>query len=181
MSILTCLRCLRCSRCVLAAMLGACIALAAQAEELSDAKRHDILKLQELSGAKRIGQLTTQRMLERMLEQLQRSQPALPERALQALRLELAAFIEEKFFSEGGLIDQQAPIYNEHFSHEEIRELIGFYQSPIGRKLAQEQPAMSVELMKFTESSVAQLLPQLHSRLSEALKKEGINSPQRQQ
>lgn len=171
----------RTMRWALAGLLAAAIGLAAHAEELSEAKRLDILKLQALSGAKRIGQQTTQRMLERMVEQLQRSQPALPERALQAVRQELAAFVEEKFFAEGGLIDQQAPIYHEHFTHDEIRELIGFYESPIGRKLAQEQPGISVELMKFTESSVAQLLPQLHSRLSEALKKEGIDSPPRRQ
>jgi uncharacterized protein len=165
--------------CLLAAMLAAALALPATAEELSDAKRLDILKLQQLSGAKRIGQQTTQRMLERMLEQLRRAQPSLPERAMQAVRQELEAFVEEKFFADGGLIDQQAPIYHSHFTHEEIRALIGFYESPIGRKLAQEQPAISVEVMKFTESSVAQLLPQLHSRLSAALKKEGIGTPAR--
>jgi hypothetical protein len=166
---------------LLVTTLLASAALPLHADELSDAKRQDILKLQELSGAKRIGQQTTQRMLERMLEQLQRNQPALPERAIQAVRLELESFVAEKFFADGGLIDQQAPIYHEHFTHEEIRELITFYESPIGRKLAQEQPAISVELMKFTESSVAQLLPQLHSRLSEALKKEGINATPRRQ
>jgi uncharacterized protein len=162
-----------------AAMLAAALALPAQAEELSDAKRLDILKLQQLSGAKTLGQQSTQRMLERMLEQLRRNQPSLPERAIQAVRRELEAFVEENFFADGGLIDQQAPIYHEHFTHEEIHQLIGFYESPIGRKLAQEQPAISLEAMKFIESSLAQLLPQLHSRISAALKKEGIGAPAR--
>jgi uncharacterized protein len=168
-----------CLRCLPGALLAAALALPAPAEEMPEAKRLDILKLQQLSGAKRIGQQNTQRMLERMLEQLRRNQPSLPDRAIQAVRQELEAFVEEKFFADGGLLDQQAPIYHEHFTHEEIRQLIGFYASPIGRKLAQEQPAISVEMMKFTESSVAQLLPQLHSRISAALKKEGVGGAAR--
>ncbi len=156
--------------------LAALLALGASAEELTEAKRLDILKLQQLSGSKRIGQQATLRMIERMLEQLRRNQPSLPDRAIQAVRQELEKFVEEKFFADGGIVDQQAPIYDEHFTHDEILELIAFYESPIGRKLAQEQPAISVKLMKFTESNVAQLLPQLHNRLADALKKEGIGS-----
>jgi hypothetical protein len=36
-------------------------------------------------------------------------------------------------------------IYDKHYSHEEIRELIDFYESPIGRKIIEESPAMTEE------------------------------------
>jgi uncharacterized protein len=41
-----------------------------------------------------------------------------------------------------------APVYKKHFSHDELLELIGFYESGIGKKLAASTPAILEESMQ---------------------------------
>jgi hypothetical protein len=45
------------------------------------------------------------------------------------------------------LIDMMVPIYDRHYSLEEIRALTAFYDSPTGRKFVAEQPVMVKESM----------------------------------
>jgi len=54
----------------------------------------------------------------------------------------------DKFMQEinpEGLVELMVPIYNRHFSQQEINELIKFYQSPLGVKLIQKLPAITQE------------------------------------
>jgi hypothetical protein len=46
------------------------------------------------------------------------------------------------------LIDLSVPIYHKHFSHEEIKGMIEFYKTPLGKVLAEKQP-------KVLEESIA--------------------------
>jgi hypothetical protein len=55
----------------------------------------------------------------------------------------LAAAREQK--GELGAIVTQ--IYDRHFTVDELRQLLAFYRTPIGRKLLAEQPAITQEAM----------------------------------
>ena len=57
-------------------------------------------------------------------------------------------------------------IYDKHFTHEEIKELIAFYGSPTGQKLLEETPALTKELM---EIMVSKYLPEFQEKLSRKL------------
>ena len=46
------------------------------------------------------------------------------------------------------LADRAVPVYDRHYSSSEIRELIRFYETPIGQKLLKELPAVSAELQQ---------------------------------
>lgn len=50
------------------------------------------------------------------------------------------------------LIELIIPIYEEHFSESDIKELIQFYNSPIGKKLVSELPAISRQAMQAGEA-----------------------------
>ena len=43
--------------------------------------------------------------------------------------------------------ERLVPIYDQHLSHEDIKGLIVFYESPLGKKLLQVMPLMSQESM----------------------------------
>lgn len=43
------------------------------------------------------------------------------------------------------------PIYKKHFTQEEIKELIAFYESPIGMKMSKETPAITQESMQLRQ------------------------------
>lgn len=45
------------------------------------------------------------------------------------------------------LLDLMVPIYKKHFTHKDIQALIAFYNSPIGKKLAEKTPLITQESM----------------------------------
>ncbi len=40
-------------------------------------------------------------------------------------------------------------IYDKHFTHEEIKDLITFYESPVGKKILEKNPEITSELMNI--------------------------------
>jgi hypothetical protein len=47
------------------------------------------------------------------------------------------------------LVDSLVPIYANHFTQAELEELVRFYQSPIGRRLTELQPAITQESIEM--------------------------------
>ena len=45
-------------------------------------------------------------------------------------------------------VDIYVPIYQKYFTLDELREIVAFYDSPVGRKLAAATPAMTREGME---------------------------------
>jgi TonB family protein len=63
----------------------------------------------------------------------------------------LAAFVfdeSRKGLTAEALVDLLVPIYEKHFTPEEVRELIRFYESPIGAKLAATTPALFTDVVQ---------------------------------
>lgn len=46
------------------------------------------------------------------------------------------------------LMQAVLPVYQQHFTHEEIREMTRFYASPAGQKLLSEMPVITLESIK---------------------------------
>jgi hypothetical protein len=46
------------------------------------------------------------------------------------------------------LVDSLVPIYAAHFTRAELDQLVRFYESPIGRRLAEVQPLITQESMQ---------------------------------
>lgn len=78
--------------------------------------------------------------------------------------------IEKEFNSEisfGKLQEMTIPIYNRHFSDEEINEMIKFYESPIGKKLSSVMPQIAAESMQVGMEWADQILKRIRQRLKE--------------
>lgn len=54
-------------------------------------------------------------------------------------------FIAEARARRGEFVEMIAVVYERHFTSEEIRELLDFYDTPLGRKLLVAQPAIAQE------------------------------------
>jgi len=52
----------------------------------------------------------------------------------------------QKRIASGQVLDAVIPIYAKHFTHEEIKSFLAFYQSPAGRRYAQEAPSLMWEV-----------------------------------
>ncbi|SRR5271155_777967 len=61
---------------------------------------------------------------------------------------EIAANLEREYATRAGeLVDITARIYAEHFSEAELKDILAFYQSPVGRKVIVEEPKVMDESM----------------------------------
>src|SRR5271155_898184 len=54
---------------------------------------------------------------------------------------EIAANLQKEYAARAGeLVDMTARIYAEHFTEAELKDVLAFYQSPVGRKMIVEEP-----------------------------------------
>lgn len=95
----------------------------------------DIQRLLALSGAVMNGQ----QVVDQMMVSMRQLAPELPEAFWAEAKTELRA---EEFV---GLI---VPIWAKYYTHDEVKALIAFYESPVGRKMVSVQPAVLTEAME---------------------------------
>lgn len=98
------------------------------------AREADIRKLMALSGA---GQLGAQ-MAQQLMQALRPMVPDAPE----SFWNEFSARVHPD-----DIVDLVVPIYAKHFTAEDVKNLIAFYESPTGRKLTNVQPVILQESM----------------------------------
>lgn len=94
-------------------------------------KEQDIRKLLDLTGTREM----VEQMKTLMVAQVQQGAEGLSTEMVQEL---LAAMKPED------LIESMIPVYEQHFTAAEIKQLLAFYQSPVGKKVITEMP----EIMK---------------------------------
>ena len=102
----------------------------------SQTKEEDIIKLLEVSNTKALAF----QALDMIIPQMEQIVPGVPDNFWTLMR--------EKVDLDG-FIKGYVPIYDKHYTHEEIKALIEFYESPIGRRLAEESSAMLDESMEM--------------------------------
>ena len=65
-------------------------------------------------------------------------------------------------------------VYLEVFSEPEVRELIGFYQTPLGQKLLTRMPALMAKSNELSTRRIQAAMPQLMERLQAAMQGGGV-------
>jgi hypothetical protein len=71
------------------------------------------------------------------------------------------------------LIDQTARIYASHFTEAELKELLTFYQSPLGRKMVVEEPKALEESMANAGDWGDKLSEEVMTKMRAEMKKRG--------
>jgi hypothetical protein len=69
--------------------------------------------------------------------------------------------------------DEVAREYATHFTADELKNILAFYQTPAGKKLLQEQPTVVNESMKFAQNWANKLSVEVTNKMREELKKRG--------
>ena len=124
---------------------AALAAAPAAAVKIDPAKEADIRKLLELVGTKALFVQSVDEMSKSMKPLLTNSLPPGDYRG------KLVDLFFAKFSSKMNvqhLLDMAVPIYDKHFSHQEVRSLIEFYQTPLGQKTVSTLPMLTAELQE---------------------------------
>jgi uncharacterized protein len=140
-------------RTVLAAIGVLCVlGGAVRAEETQKVK--DIRKLLKITGS---GELGAQ-VMGQMIGNMKKSMPQVPEKFW-------GDFMKEVHTEE--LIDLIVPVYDRNLNHDDIKELIRFYESPTGKKFVSVLPKITQESMGVGEKWGRDLAQKVIAKLQE--------------
>jgi uncharacterized protein len=145
--------------------------LAQAGEAILPAKEADIRKLVEVSGTLKVVTLMTQSAVDQMIESLRASRSDLPAGLLDSLKSDVMGIFSERISEKGGLLDMILPLYNREFTHEEIKGLLAFYQSPLGQKVILSLPIITQESMKVGQKWSEALEPPIQKAVLQRIRK----------
>jgi len=123
-------------RTILAGLAVLCLLALApplQAQE-GNTKEQDIRRLLELTGSAKMAE----QIMDQMMAAFEQNAPGIPKAFWDGFRAEI---------NTEDLVNMTIPIYDKNFSHEDIRGLIAFYQTPLGATLIEKLPVIAQESM----------------------------------
>lgn len=98
------------------------------------AKDKDIRKLLIMTGSDKLAL----QVMNQIIDQFKKMAPEVPEKYWMQIKKEVKG---EEF------VEMTIPIYARHFNHDEIKQIISFYETPTGAKLVKEMPFVVQESM----------------------------------
>lgn len=143
----------------------------ARADALSPEKRADIEQLLAMTGALSLGKQMAGAMVGSLTQSLKQARPDIPQRVLDMLPEEVIATFEENMDS---FKDAMIPIYDRHFTGEEVKEMIRFYATPLGQKTIKVMPALMQEGMVAGQRWGQSLGPKINQRVTSRLRQQGV-------
>jgi hypothetical protein len=141
---------------------------------LDPALAKDIDRLLELTGVFKLGHQVSSAVTQQALQGLRASNPNVPVRATEIIREMIGAEFDKAYEPDGPLAQQVKQAYARHFTRQDIRGLLTFYESPLGKKFLQTLPAVSQETMEIGMQWARGRMPGLMQEIQARLKKEGI-------
>ena len=72
------------------------------------------------------------------------------------------------------LTDEVAKLYATNFTDQELKAILAFYQSPVGKKLLDQQPKVADASMKFAQDWANKLSDEVIAKMHDELKKRGL-------
>ncbi len=141
--------------------------------KVDEALAEDIRHLMELTGTADIAARLGAAVERQTVAALQRANP---EAGGEAERIVAEVVSEHIAEAEGAeaLVSDVVAIYAETFSHEEIRRLIEFYETPLGEKVANEMPQVVGRAMRAGQEWARERMPALQQDLRSRLESAGL-------
>lgn len=130
-------------------------AVSVSAQEKESEYKKVLTEMLETSGA-----LTAVRnMVPQMIEMMKRSYSNVPEEFWTSFGGKLS----DKAY--GQLIDIYVPIYQRQLTLDDLKKIIVFYKSPVGKKLAEATPVMTAEAMQSGQALGMQIAQEIMTEL----------------
>lgn len=142
----------------------------ADAAEISAEKRAAIDEMLTITGAKKLAPMMADSMVDASIEMARQQDPGLSEQALQVIREETSRIIKEEMFDNDSFAPRFYPLYDKYFTEAELREMLDFYSTPIGKKVIEVMPALMQDSIKIGQEWAASFMPRLQGRLEKRMK-----------
>ncbi|HTJ57597.1 MAG TPA: DUF2059 domain-containing protein [Devosiaceae bacterium] len=106
----------------------------------------------------------------RTLQQILRLNPNLQQQATDAVTEVVKTYKDQR----STLMDQVARIYAQHFTQDEMQQIVNFYSSPAGQKLASQNFAINQELQKVMALFQVNVATEFYAKVRADLKTKGV-------
>lgn len=134
------------------------------------AKRKDIVQLLEVTGTLKIFDQAAVGTFQRLMAVTRRSNPNIPQGALDVMEKECVAFMHEKSPEIAHLF---VPIYEQTFTHQEIKDILAFYGTKTGKKMVATMPMLLKQSNVAAQKYLANVGPELKQRIVAKLRAAG--------
>lgn len=131
-------------------------------------------RLMDVTGALKMARQMASMTANEMLKATQAANPQIPARAGAIITEITNAEFDQAFAPGGEMALGIAAVYARHFTVGELREMIAFYESPIGRKVTESLPAVGQESMQVGMGWAMKRMPEVQRKIQERLKAEGL-------
>ena len=146
----------------------------AHGQTIEPSFRSDIHKLLEITGSAQMGVQVASLMTSQMLEGLKKSDPSIPDRALELAKQVFDAEFAKAFNGPDSIVEELVVIYAKHFTHEEVRGLLTFYSSDLGGKVIVSMPAVVQQSAAAGQQWASRQTPRVMTILENRLRAEGF-------
>ena len=137
-------------------------------------KRSDIIKLLKISGTIGIANKMAVYASNQIIDVWQKNKKELTPRAIEIIREQMSAVINEQVSDEQSFFSYFIPIYDKYYTHSEIKGLVSFYESELGRKTIKVMPSLMNECMVAGEKWGQSIAPIAVERIIKRFEAEGI-------
>jgi len=153
-------------------LFASCTASVGGADPRPAAKQADIVRLLDVTNSLAIGQQMGAATIAQLTNALKSARPDIAPGMLDSLGLAVNAVIADSLPTFKNVM---VAVYDKHFTHDEVKEMIQFYTTPLGRKLIQVMPALVQESMQAGQKWGEGLGPEIDRRVRAQLKRAGVD------
>jgi len=143
-------------------------------ESLTPEKKASIEKLMQITDALNTGEQMATIFIEQKTQEIKEMRQDIPERMFLILKEEIEDVIKTQAKAEGGFNEMAIDIYHKYFTHDDVKGLIAFYQTDLGKKTINVQQNIVQESIKIGQKWGQSLEPLIQERISKRFKEEGF-------
>ena len=133
--------------------------------------RKDVLYLLEITGAEAIAVQVGTAVANQVFDTVVSQHGEVSDEVRTIAHEELESIMREEMAK---MLDHFVPLYAKYFTHDEIRSLIEFYESPIGKKTISVLPQLMQDAMTFGQKWGEAMGPDVTARFTRRLQEEGL-------
>lgn len=127
----------------------------ASAQNADSEYKETLTKMLTLSG----GLAAVDAMVPQIINMMKMSSPSVSEATWSDLTEKGKKLFAEK------LIKAYVPMYKKYFSLDDLKQIIAFYETPVGRKLGESTPAMTMESMQMGQQIGMEFMTEMQQEL----------------
>lgn len=141
--------------------------------EITTEKKRVIDEMLEITGALKVGEIMGNAVANQMITAMSQ-QKNLDPKIISIIKDEIGKIMHDEFVANGFVNEMSYTIYHKYFTTAELKEMVAFYKTPTGSKMAALLPQVTQEAMVAGQQHGQSLGPIIQKRLMDRFEKEGI-------